>query len=100
VLRPRRQIKYCRSASGLATLQPRKPKAAHHVNWFYLTSSFSMLSPFAGDCIVCSGERHLKMSFLTDYTMHLKLEDVNGGGRDGRDAEFGRRDNRVSERQA
>jgi hypothetical protein len=33
--------KKLQGASELATGQPRKPKAAHLVDWFYVTSSFN-----------------------------------------------------------
>jgi hypothetical protein len=33
---------YYNGASGLAAGQPRKPEAAHLVDWFYVTSSFIM----------------------------------------------------------
>jgi hypothetical protein len=74
VPRPRRQIKYCKSASGLAAHQPRKPKAAHRVNWFYVASSFSLFSPFAGDCVTCFGKRHLNNVFPYHCRLHYAPE--------------------------
>jgi hypothetical protein len=49
VKKPRRHIEHCNGASGLAASQPRKPEAAHIVDWVYVRSSFTYDSP-NGDC--------------------------------------------------
>ena len=71
--KPRRHIKYYQGASGLAAGQPRKLEAAHIVDWFYVTSSFTMTPPLKGDRDLPLSEKEVLKRPLAPFDSTMRL---------------------------